>query len=45
MSKMGNRYSLEVRGRAVHMFGEHRAYYGSEWEVMSSIASKIGCTT
>ncbi len=27
------------------MVGEHRADYGSEWEAMTSIASKIGCTT
>ena len=45
MSKMGNRFSPEFRDRAVRMVGEHRADYGSEWEAMSSIASKIGCTT
>jgi transposase len=28
----------------VRMVGEHRADYGSEWEAMSSIAAKIGCT-
>ena len=44
MSKMGNRFSPEVRDRAVRMVGEHRADYGSEWEAMSSIASKIGGT-
>ena len=44
MSKMGNRFSPEVRDRAVRMVGEHRADYGSEWEAMSSIAWKIGCT-
>jgi transposase-like protein len=27
------------------MVGEHCADYGSEWEAMTSIASKIGCTT
>ncbi|MGF7149903.1 transposase-like protein [Sphingomonas zeicaulis] len=43
MSKMGNRFSPEVRERAVRMVGEHRAYYGSEWKAMTSIASKIGC--
>ena len=26
------------------MVGEHRADYGSEWEAMTSIASKFGCT-
>ena len=44
MSKMGHRFSPEVRDRAVRMVGEHRADYGLEWEAMSSIASKIGCT-
>jgi transposase len=45
MSKTRNRFSPEVRTRAVRMVGEHRADYGSEWEAMTSIASKIGCTT
>jgi hypothetical protein len=36
MSKMGHRFSPEVRDRAVRMVGEHRADYGSEWEAMSS---------
>jgi hypothetical protein len=26
------------------MVGEHRADYGSEWEAMTLIAGKIGCT-
>ena len=45
MSKTRNKFSPEVRDRAVRMVGEHRADYGSEWEAMTSIASKIGCTT
>ena len=45
MSKTRNRFSPEVRDRAARMVGEHRADCGSEWEVMTSIASKIGCTT
>jgi putative transposase len=44
MSKTRNKFSPEVRERAVRMVGEHRADYGSEWEAMTSIASKIGCT-
>ena len=44
MSKSSNRFSPEVRERAVWMVGEHRADYGSEWEAMTSIASKFGCT-
>jgi len=38
-----NKFSPEVRERAVRMVGEHRADYGSEWAAMTSIAGKIGC--
>lgn len=44
MNNTRNRFSPEVRERAVRMVGEHRADYGSEWEAMTSIAAKIGCT-
>lgn len=44
MSRTQNKFSPEIRVRAVRMVGEHRADYGSEWEAMSSIAAKIGCT-
>ena len=40
-----NKFSPEVRERAVRMVGEHRADYPSEWAAMTSIAGKIGCTT
>ena len=43
MSK-SNRYSPEVRERAVRMLFEHKADYESEWSAMESIAAKIGCT-
>ena len=39
------RYSPEVRERAVRMVFEHQSEYESQWSVMASIASKIGCTT
>jgi transposase len=42
MSK-SNRYSPEVRERAVRMVHEHRAQYQSLWEAIESIAPKIGC--
>lgn len=45
MSKTSNRFSPEVRERAVRMVGEHRSDYASEWAALSSIAGKIGCTT
>ena len=44
MSQTRNKFSPEVRERAVRMVGEHRADYGSEWAAMTSIAAKIGCT-
>ena len=40
-----NRFSPEVRDRAVRMVCEHRADYGSEWSTITSIAGKIGCTS
>ncbi len=39
-----NKYSAEVRERAVRMVLEHREEYDSEWAAMGSIAAKIGCT-
>ena len=44
MSK-ANRYSPEVRERAVRMVFEHQRDYSSQWSAMCSIAKKIGCTT
>ena len=43
MSKQ-NRYSPEVRQRAVRMVFEHQSDYESQWEAIGSIAGKIGCT-
>jgi transposase len=41
----GNKYSPEVRERAVRMVFEHQGEYASQWAAMESIAAKIGCTT
>lgn len=44
MIKTTNKFSREVRERAVRMVSEHRADHRSEWDTLVSIASKIGCT-
>ena len=38
-----NKFSPEVRERAVRMVQEHRADYSSLWAAIESIAPKIGC--
>ena len=38
-----NKYSPEVRERAVRMVQEHRNEYPSQWAAIESIAPKIGC--
>ncbi len=43
MSK-SNRFSPEVRERAVRMVQEHRGEYPSLWATIESIAGKIGCS-
>jgi transposase len=39
-----NRYSPEVRERAVRMVVEHVDEYSSEWAAITSVASKVGMT-
>ncbi len=39
-----NRYSPEVRERAVRMVMEHRQDYPSEWATLTSVSSKLGMT-
>jgi len=41
--KTTNKYSPEIRERAVRMVQEHRDQYPSQWAAIESIASKIGC--
>ena len=38
-----NKFSREVRERAVRMVQEHRGEYPSLWAAVDSIAPKIGC--
>ncbi len=43
MSKTTNKYSAEVRERAVRMVREHEGRHDSRWAAIVSISSKIGC--
>ena len=44
MSKTTNKFSAEVRARAVRLVLDHQGEYSSRWAAVSSIAAKIGYT-
>jgi transposase-like protein len=44
-SKTTNKFSPEVRARAVRMVLDHERDHASRWTAIVSIAGKIGCTS
>ena len=42
--KTTNKFSAEVRERAVRMVRDHQGDHASQWAAIASIATKIGCT-